>query len=332
MLHQVLPKIECEASTQNYGRFAIGPMSRGYGLTLGIALRRVLLSSLTGAAITSVRVSGVPHEFTVIPGAKEDMTLLLLNLKQVRLISHSEEPVRMRVSARGKSVVTAGDIPETAALKILNKDQVLFEMDENVDFEMELLVMSGRGYVPAEDHDPSLYSEGFIPIDSFFSPVVRVSYAITGARVKNNFNYDKLTIEVETDGAMLPRDALAYASMILREHTRFLINFAIEEEAEGKDGDLSEETDWNLYKTIDDLDLSVRSYNCLKSANIRFVGDLVKRSEAEMLKTKNFGRKSLNEIKLILLNMGLYFGMELPNFPDQRILDQIEKKKEKEGK
>ncbi|HSA32276.1 MAG TPA: DNA-directed RNA polymerase subunit alpha [bacterium] len=331
----IMPK-EVKVVEQNeagtFARFICEPLMKGYGITLGNSLRRILLSSIRGAAIVAVKIKGVEHEFSTIPGVKEDVVNVFLNLKQIRFVAHEEKMHHLVLRRKNKGMVTAGDIPETAAIKILNKDQVLFEMDENVDVEMELLVMSGRGYVPAEDHDPSLYSEGFIPIDSFFSPVVRVSYAITGARVKNNFNYDKLTIEVETDGAMHPRDALAYASMILREHTRFLINFAIEEETEGKEGDLSEETDWNLYKTIDDLDLSVRSYNCLKSANIRFVGDLVKKSEAEMLKTKNFGRKSLNEIKLILLNMGLYFGMELPNFPDQRILDQIEKKKEKEGK
>jgi len=257
---------------------------------------------------------------------------IFLNLKQIRFLAHEDKMHHLVLRRKGKGKVTAGDIPETAALKILNKDLYLFEMDSGSEVEMELLVMSGRGYVASEEHDPSLYSEGFIALDSFFSPVTRVNYTITGARVKNSFNYDKLTMELETDGSLTSRDALAYASMILREHTRFLIHFAVEDEEDDRAGDSGEEVNWNFYKTIDDLDLSVRAYNCLKSANIRYVGDLVKKSEAEMLKTKNFGRKSLNEIKLILLNMGLYFGMELPNFPDQKIIDQLEKKKEKEGK
>ncbi|HOW51970.1 MAG TPA: DNA-directed RNA polymerase subunit alpha [bacterium] len=327
----IMPK-EVKVVEQNeagtYARFVCEPLMKGYGITLGNSLRRILLSSIRGSAIIAVKIKGVEHEFSTIPGVKEDVVNIFLNLKQIRFLGHEDKMHHLVLRRKGKGKVTAGDIPETSVLKILNKELFLFEMDENIDLEMEILVMSGRGYVPSEDHEPSLYSEGYIPVDSFFSPVVRVNYAITGARVKNNFNYDKLTLEIETDGSVTPRDALAYAAMILREHTRFLINFAIEEEAEDKGGDSSEETNWNLYKTIDDLDLSVRSYNCLKNANIRLVGELVKKSEAEMLKTKNFGRKSLNEIKLILLNMGLYFGMELPNFPDQKILEQIEKKKE----
>jgi len=327
----IMPK-EVKVVEQNeagtYARFVCDPLMKGYGITLGNSLRRILLSSIRGSAIIAVKIKGVEHEFSSIPGVKEDVINVFLNLKQIRFVAHEDKMHHLVLRRKGKGKVTAGDIPETAALKILNKDLPLFEMDENIEVEMELIVMSGRGYVPSEGHEASLYSEGYIPIDSFFSPVVRVNYAITGARVKNNFNYDKLTLEVETDGSLTPRDALAYAAMILREHTRFFINFAIEEETEEKAGDSSEETNWNLYKTIDDLDLSVRSYNCLKNANIRYVGELVKKSEAEMLKTKNFGRKSLNEIKLILLNMGLYFGMELPNFPDQKIIDQIEKKKE----
>ncbi len=327
----IMPK-EVKVVEQNeagtYARFVCDPLMKGYGITLGNSLRRILLSSIRGSAIIAVKIKGVEHEFSTIPGVKEDIINVFLNLKQLRFVAHEDKMHHLVLRRKGKGKVTAGDIPETAAIKILNKDLHLFEMDENLEVEMELLVMSGRGYVPSEDHEPSLYSEGFIPVDSFFSPVVRVNYSITGARVKNNFNYDKLTLEVETDGSVIPRDALAYAAMILREHTRFFINFAIEEETEEKAGDSSEETNWNLYKTIDDLDLSVRSYNCLKNANIRYVGELVKKSEPEMLKTKNFGRKSLNEIKLILLNMGLYFGMELPNFPDQKIIDQIEKKKE----
>lgn len=331
----IMPK-EVRVIEQNengtYGRFVCEPLMKGYGMTLGNSLRRILLSSLRGSAIVAVKIRGVEHEFSTIPGIKEDVVNIFLNLKQIRFVAYEDKMHHLVLRRKGKGKVTAGDIPETAALKILNKDLYLFEMDSSAEIEIEMLVMSGRGYVAAEDHDPSLYSEGFIPLDSFFSPVTRVNYTVTGARVKNSFNYDKLTMEIETDGSVSARDALAYAAMILREHTRFLINFAIEEEEEKRLDESSEEINWNLYKTIDDLDLSVRAYNCLKSANIRYVGDLVKKTEAEMLKTKNFGRKSLNEIKLILLNMGLYFGMDLPNFPDQRVLEQLEKRKEKEEK
>ncbi len=331
----IMPK-EVRVVDQNesgtYGKFVCEPLMKGYGMTLGNALRRILLSSIRGSAIVAVKIKGVEHEFSTIPGIKEDVVNIFLNLKQIRFLAHEDKMHHLVLRRKGKGKVTAGDIPETAALKILNKDLYLFEMDSSAEIEMELLVMSGRGYVASEDHDPSLYSEGFIPLDAFFSPVTRVNYTITGARVKNSFNYDKLTMEVETDGAVTARDAIAYAAMILREHTKFFINFTIEEHDEMRGGEGGEEVNWNLYKTIDDLDLSVRAYNCLKNAGIRYVGDLVKKTEAEMLKTKNFGRKSLNEIKLILLNMGLHFNMELPNFPDQRIIEQLEKKREKEGK
>ncbi len=321
-------KVVEQNETATYARFVCEPLMKGYGITLGNSLRRILLSSLRGAAIIAVKIKGVEHEFTAIPGIREDVVNLILNLKQIRFIAYEDKLHHLVLRWNKKGVATAGDIEETAAIKILNKDLKLFESDSDLDFEMELLIISGRGYVASEEHDSSLYSEGFIAVDSFFSPVVRVNYGVTSARVKNNFNYDKLAVEIETDGSVTPRDALAYAAMILREHTRFFINFSIEEEMEDRSSDQQEEVNWNMYKTIDDLDLSVRSYNCLKNANIRYVGELVKRSENEMLKTKNFGRKSLNEIKLILLNMGLHFGMEIDKFPDPKIVEQLEKKKE----
>ena len=198
-------------------------------------------------------------------------------------------------------------------------------MDEGVDFEMELLVGIGRGYVPSESHNQDIFSEGYIPIDSFFSPVVRANYKVSNARVKNSFDFDKLTFDLETDGSLSPRDALAYAAMILREHTKFFISFAVDEADELNSSDVTGEVNMNLYKTIDDLDLSVRSNNCLKNAEIKYIGELVTKTEADMLKTKNFGRKSLNEIKVLLMKMGLHFGMEIENFPDARIIEQIEK-------
>jgi len=310
----------------NYARFACEPLMKGYGITLGNSMRRVLISSLRGAAIIGVKIKGIEHEFASIPGIKEDVVDIILNLKQVRFVAHEDKLFTLVLRKKGEGVVKAEDIEETAALKVLNKDLYLFEMDNDVDIDMEILVAIGRGYVPSEAHDPDLFSEGYIPVDSFFSPVVRTNYKVTNARVKNNFDFDKLTMEIETDGSVAPRDAVAYAAMIIREHTKFFINFSIDEKDDYDAGDDDDEVNWNLYKTIDELDLSVRSYNCLKNANIRFIGELVKRTEGDMLKTKNFGRKSLNEIKILLVNMGLHFGMELENFPDPKVLEQLEKK------
>ncbi len=314
----------------HYARFTCEPLMKGYGITLGNSLRRILLSTLRGAAIVAIKIKGVEHEFTSIPGVREDVVDIILNIKQIRFVAYQDKLHHIVLKKSEKGVVTAGEITETAELKVLNKDLVLFEMDENIDFEMELLVSSGRGYVPAEEHDPSFIPEGYIAVDSFFSPVTHVNYKITSARVKNSFNYDKLTFDIETDGSIAPRDALAYAAMILNEHTRFFINFSMEQERGLDSSEHSEEVNWNLYKRIEDLDLSVRSYNCLKNANIKYLGELVKRSESEMLKTKNFGRKSLNEIKLILLNMGLHFGMDINSFPDEKIIEELERKKDQD--
>jgi DNA-directed RNA polymerase subunit alpha len=309
-----------------YARFVCEPLMKGYGITLGNSLRRILISSLRGAAVIGVKIKGCEHEFATIPGIKEDVVDIILNIKQIRFIAYEDKLHQLVLRKNVKGVVTAGDIAETAGVKILNKDLVLFEMDEGVDFEMEMIVGIGRGYVPSEGHNQDIFSEGYIAVDSFFSPVVRANYKVTNARVKNSFDFDKLVIDIETDGSLSPRDALAYAAMILREHTRFFISFSIDEKDEFNSSDSNVEVNMNLYKTIDELDLSVRSYNCLKNANVRFIGELVKRSEAEMLKTKNFGRKSLNEIKILLIKMGLHFGMEIDNFPDQKIIEQIEKK------
>jgi len=309
-----------------YARFACEPLMKGYGITLGNAMRRVLISSLRGAAVIGVKIKGVEQEYSTIPGIKEDVVDIILNLKQIRFESHEDKLFNLILRKKGDGVVTAGDIEETAAIKVLNKDLYLFEMDNEVDVEMEILVSVGRGYVPSESHNPDIFSEGYIAVDSFFSPVVRTNYRVTNARVKNSFDYDKLTIDLETDGSVSPRDAIAYAAMILREHTKFFINFSIDEKDDYDTVDSNEEVNWNLYKTIDELDLSVRSHNCLKNANIRYIGELVKRTEADMLKTKNFGRKSLNEIKILLVNLGLHFGMDLDSFPDPKVIEQLEKK------
>lgn len=309
-----------------YARFVCEPLMKGYGITLGNSLRRILISSLRGAAVIGVKIKGVEHEFATIPGIKEDVVDIILNIKQIRFVAHEDKLHHLVLRRNVKGSVKAGDIAETAGVKILNKDLELFEMDEGVDFEMELIIGIGRGYVPSESHNQDIFSEGYIPVDSFFSPVVRANYKVSNARVKNNFDFDKLVVDIETDGSLSPRDALAYSAMILREHTKFFISFSIDDKDDFNASDSHVEVNMNLYKTIDELDLSVRSNNCLKNANIRYIGELVKRTEAEMLKTKNFGRKSLNEIKILLIKMGLHFGMDLENFPDHKIIEQIEKK------
>lgn len=307
MLHQVLPKIQVEALTQNYGRFAIGPMSRGYGTTLGVALRRILISSLSGAAITSVRVSGVPHEFTHIPGAKEDMTMLLLNLKQVRLIAHSDEPARMRVSARGKSVVTAGDIEAPADIDIVNPELQILTLDTmESELEIEFAVERGVGYVPSESHEKLPIGE--IPVDAIFSPVVKVGYQVEPARIEQITNYDLLKLEIWTDGTLRPADALTQAARILARHLAPIAGF-------GDEQSLSVETLVQLSSVpnelysipIEDLDLAVRAFNCLKRAEISSVGDVLERLSKgadEMLAIRNFGRKSLDELVMRLKEHG----------------------------
>ena len=299
MLHQVLPKIESEATTQNYGRYAIGPMARGYGLTIGIALRRVLLSSLSGAAITSVRVTGVPHEFTTIPGAKEDMIMLLLNLKRVRMVVHSDEPVRMRVSAKGKSVVTAGDIEAPAEVEILNPELQLLTLDTlDSELEMELFAEKGQGYSPSEERKS--LPIGQIPVDAIFSPIVKVSNNVEQARIEQITDYDLLKMDIWTDGTIRPGDALREAAEILMQHLSPIAAFSpleagelvVKAEAPRLIAEFAE-------VPIEDLDLAMRAYNCLKRAQIANVGDVIDRlgkGAGEMLAIRNFGQKSLAEL------------------------------------
>jgi len=299
LLYQVLPKIQVQAITQNYGRFAIGPMSRGFGTTLGVALRRILLSSLSGAAITAVRVSDVPHEFMAIPGAKEDMTMLLLNLKQVRLVSHSEEPVRMHVSARGKSVITAGDIEAPADVDIINPELQILTLDTlDSTLEMEFTVERGKGYVPSENH-PRL-PIGEIPVDAVYSPVVKVAYRVDAERIEQITNYDLLIMEIWTDGTVRPADALTQSARILIQHVEPVSTFgqdgSVEVEARTRSSAIPSEY-YNV--PIDELDLAVRAYNCLKRASINTVGDVLERMAKgadEMLAIRNFGQKSLAEL------------------------------------
>jgi len=298
LLHLVLPKIECETRTLNYGRYAIGPMARGYGITIGIALRRVLLSSLPGAAITSVRVTGVPHEFSVIPGAKEDMILFILNLKKVRLASSSEETVRMRVSAKGKSVITAGDIEAPAGVEIVNPELQLLTLDTlDSELELEFTVDKGVGYSPAEDR--KALPIGQIPVDAIYSPIVRVNTAVEAARIEQITDYDMLKLEIWTDGTIRPGDALTAAARILVTHLSAVAEFA----GGGADilpPEVSLGVAGQYYDVkIEDLDLTMRAYNCLKRAGFTNVGELLERLDRgtnEMLAIRNFGQKSLEEL------------------------------------
>jgi len=296
----------------------------GFGVTLGNALRRVLLSSLQGAAITSVRVEGVMHEFSTIPGVIEDMCDVVLNLKEVRLRVHSEEPKLLRVHRKGEGVLTAGDlVADNPAVEVLNPQQKIATLSEEADIEMELTVGVGKGYRPAEANKTEDMPIGTIPIDSIFSPIRRTNYTVTPARVGRNTDFDKLTLEIWTDGTVTPIEALAYAAKILKEQLAIFINFDEPVESVIPAPDEPTPLNPNLFRSVDELELSVRSANCLQNANIRYIGELVQKTEAEMLKTKNFGRKSLNEIKELLTSMGLELGTPLESFPDRQELERM---------
>ncbi len=313
-----------ESQTDRYGKFSCEPLERGFGTTLGNALRRVLLSSLQGAAIQSVRVDGVMHEFSTIPGVIEDMCDVVLNLKDVRLRVHSEEPRVLRVHRRGEGVLTAGElVADDPTVEVLNPQQKIATLSAEADVEMEFTVGVGKGYRPAEANKSEEMPIGTIPIDSIFSPVRRVNYVVTPARVGRETDFDKLTLEIWTDGTVAPVDALAYAAKILKEQLAIFINFDEPVESVMPAADEPAPLNPNLFRSVDELELSVRSANCLQNANIRYIGELVQRTEAEMLKTKNFGRKSLNEIKELLSSMGLELGTTLDNFPDRPELERL---------
>lgn len=313
-------EVDSESHTSSYGKFSCEPLERGFGTTLGNALRRVLLSSLRGAAITGVRIKDVYHEFSAIPGVLEDVTEILLNLKQVRIKMLADGTKNLTLEAKGEGRVTAGNIKTDGTLEILNPDQHIASLSPDGQLSMELIVKSGKGYVPGEAEKDENQPIGFINLDASFSPIRKVNYVVTQARVGQRTDYDKLTLEVWTDGSVSPEDAVAYAAKILKDQLTLFINF--EEEPERIEERPSEEMpilNENLYRGVNELELSVRAANCLRNANIRYIGELVQKTEQEMLKTKNFGRKSLNEIKDILTEMGLSLGMKLENFspPDQ---------------
>jgi DNA-directed RNA polymerase subunit alpha len=320
-------EVEKETLTPIYGKFTAEPFERGFGITIGNSLRRILLSSLQGAAITSVKIDGVLHEFSAIPGAKEDITEIILNLKEVRLKLHTEGPKTIRVKAEGPKVLKAGDIITGDAVEILNPDHYIATLSRDGKLSMEMVVKVGRGYVPAERNKEESQPIGTVPMDAIFSPIKKVNYTVTNARVGQITDYDKLTMEVWTDGSLNPEEAVAHAAKILKDQLSIFITFEEEEEAEtaySEDEEEKEAFNENLLRSVDELELSVRSANCLKHANIRLIGDLVQKTEAEILATKNFGRKSLNEIKEILSEMGLGLGMKLDNWPPKKSEEEME--------
>ena len=319
--------------------FVAEPLERGFGLTLGNALRRVLLSSLQGAAITSIKIENVLHEFSSLAGVREDVTDIVLNVKQIALRMQGEGPKRLQLSATGPAEVTAGDIAVTGDIEVMNKDLVICHLDEGATLNMELTADTGKGYVPAVSNRPVDAPIGLIPVDSLYSPVRQVSYKVDNARIGQELDYDKLNLTIETDGTVTPEDAVAYAARILQDQLSLFVHF--EDMAPvgaspmiGLAAAPVEEGDTNqlnryLLKKVDELELSVRSANCLKNDNIIYIGDLVQKTEAEMLRTPNFGRKSLNEIKEVLSSMGLRLGMDIPGWPPENI-EEMAKKLEQE--
>ena len=309
-------EVDVESLTPTYGKFTCEPLERGFGTTLGNGLRRILLSSLQGTAITAVKIEGALHEFTTIPDVVEDVTDIVLNLKEVLFKSVDSKPRVLRLDKDGEGRVTAGDIQTTDGIEVLNPDHKILTCSKGAKLRMELHVGTGRGYVQAERNKGQQTPVGVIPIDSLFSPIRKVNFQVTNARVGQQTDYDRLTLEVWTNGAVRPDDAVAFAAKILKDQLSIFINF--EETAEPVQETVSEEAaklNENLDKSVDELELSVRSANCLQNANIRYIGELVQRTESEMLKTKNFGRKSLKEIKEILAEMGLSLGMKLEGWP-----------------
>ncbi len=307
-------EVDRDSLTESYGKFLAKPLERGYGTTIGNSLRRILLSSLQGAAITAVKIDGVLHEFSTIPGVTEDVSDIILNLESILIKSHTNEPQIIHLEKRDEGIVRAGDIVLNDKVEILNPDKIIATLGENAKLRIEMKVKCGVGYVPAERNKDDDMPIGWIPIDSVFSPIRRVSYEVGNARVGQRTDYDKLTLQLWTNGSVHPEDALGYAAKIMQEQLQVFVNFAdvpeeehVVTESTGKQESINE----NLYKKVDELELSVRSANCLQNADITYIGELVQRTEAEMLKTKNFGRKSLNEIKEILSEMGLAFGMKV---------------------
>ena len=323
------PKIDVKLSDdKTYAKIIAEPLEKGYGLTLGNTLRRVLLSSIRGTAVTAIQIDGVLHEFTSIKGVREDVTDIVLNIKSLALKSSSETPKKLILDAKGPGVIKASNIKPLADIEILNPDLIICNLDENTNFHMEMTVGNGKGYVPADMNKPEEPPLGLIPIDSLFSPVKKVSYSVSTAREGKALDYDKLIMEVETNGSISAEDAVAYSARIFQDQLGMFVNFEEPQEVIVREKPSEPEFNRNLLRKVDELELSVRSMNCLKNDNIIYIGDLVQKSEGEMLRTPNFGRKSLNEIKEVLNGMSLYLGMEIPNWPPDNIAELSKKLEE----
>ena len=333
-------EIKSGGDSKRKATFVAEPLERGFGLTLGNALRRVLLSSLQGAAVTSIKIENVLHEFSSLAGVREDVTDIVLNVKQIALKMEGEGPKRLQLSATGPGEVKAGDIMVSGDIEVMNPDLILCHLDDGATLNMELTADTGKGYVAAVANRPADAPIGLIPVDSLYSPVRQVAYKVDNTRVGQELDYDKLSLTIETDGTVAPEDAVAYAASILQDQLKVFVHF--EDVMASQSGMIgmaapsqsSEESDANqlnryLLKKVDELELSVRSANCLKNDNIIYIGDLVQKTEAEMLRTPNFGRKSLNEIKEVLSSMGLRLGMDIPGWPPENI-EEMAKKLEQE--
>lgn len=324
-------QIDADSLSDSYGKFVAEPLERGFGTTLGNSLRRILLSSLQGAAITSMRIKDVQHEFSSVTGVTEDVTDILLNLKGVKVRLHGHDARNIRIVKKGAGAVKAGDIVTDGNVEILNPDHHIATCGKEADLEIDMTVAMGKGYVPSERNREENAPVGTIAIDAIFSPIQKVNFTVSNARVGQMTDYDKLTLEVFTDASVRPDDAVAFAAKILKEQLQVFINF--DESDEPQIEEVDEEgtrINENLYRSVEELELSVRSANCLKNAQINMIGELVQKSEAEMLKTQNFGRKSLNEIKDILAEMGLTLGMKIEGFPDPEYLKLIQQGRDEE--
>ncbi len=314
-------KVEFTSSGRTKVTLVAEPLERGFGLTLGNALRRVLLSSLRGAAVTAVQIDGVLHEFSSIPGVREDVTDIVLNIKEIAIKMDGDDAKRMVVRKQGPGAVTAGDIQTVGDIEILNPDHVICTLDEGAEIRMEFTVNNGKGYVPAERNRAEDAPIGLIPVDSLYSPGKKVSYKVENTREGQVLDYDKLSMTIETDGSVTGEDAVAFAARFVQDQLGVFVNF--DEPQKDIEEESVTELAFNpaLLKKVDELELSVRSANCLKNDNIVYIGDLIQKTEAEMLRTPNFGRKSLNEIKEVLASMGLHLGMEVPAWPPENIED-----------
>jgi DNA-directed RNA polymerase subunit alpha len=323
-------EVDEKTLTSTYGKFYAEPFERGFGQTIGNSLRRILLSSLMGASIVAVRMKGILHEFSTIPGVTEDVTDIILNLKEVRLRLNDGEQHTLKVEAKGPATVLAKDITGSATVEILNPEQKIATLSRDAKLDMELIAKLGRGYVPAERNREEGAPVDTVFIDAIFSPVQKVNFTVTNARLGQRTDYDRVVFEVVTDGSVKPDDAVAYAAKILQDQLSIFVNFQDEPQQERRDDRPSIPLNDNLFRSVDELEFSVRSQNCLQNADIKYIGELVQKSEQEMLKTKNFGHKSLNEIKEILREMGLELGMKIDHFPPREEIESRRRADEKE--